>query len=754
MTFGTSAAARLGVGLWTLWAAGVLAYYFAYVPRALVSRDVALSFELRSAVAAALLVAAVTAVAVVRPRRVRPSVSRRTLTILLVVAGVACVPWWMLSSRISGALMPLAIPHLPFVGEAIARFTVGTIGALLVCLGALGTGTVILQSLRLRTACVVEHLVLSTASGFLAISFGALLLAGLGLYRPSALTLLVAAACFAGAAARRNLLGGASAQRCNAQGATAAAPWLALTVTALAFGGVAALAPEKEWDALWYHLNLPRLWLEAGRPIDLVEEYVSLYPSTWELVFGAGLVLGGAVGAKLLHFVCLPLLAGTAWVGARRYVGTASAAAAVAFVVTTPTMLWDSGTAYIDVALALHAAIGCYALARYADQGELAWGALAALHFGGAAATKHLGVIVTIVALTIYVLVMLRSGVRPGPAIRRALLIGVAAALVPLPWYVRSYTASGNPVFPDLFSVFGAQPPERWDAVTEGGLAAFKARFGYGRSFTDLIRLPWDVTVHGARFGGSLGPLFLVLIPAALFVRRRRAVVALAAGVIAYAAFWASPISSYQMRFLMPAVAPLALLAAAGLDAVSHAAGEWHDRGRQLVTAAVFAIAFLNLPPFIRLHERDRLGRAGYITHVLRQPPLAVVSGREAEATYLRRELPSFAAWQAINAELPEAARVLTFAGGDNFYARRRRVPYDSTMARPVLRAAREHVADAVAGLRRLGITHVLFDRDELARLDVYQLAIASPAIQQACLVVYEDRRVWVCRLDYSRFPE
>jgi hypothetical protein len=41
VTFGTSAAARLGVGLWTLWAAGVLAYYFAYVPRALVSRDVA-----------------------------------------------------------------------------------------------------------------------------------------------------------------------------------------------------------------------------------------------------------------------------------------------------------------------------------------------------------------------------------------------------------------------------------------------------------------------------------------------------------------------------------------------------------------------------------------------------------------------------------------------------------------------------------------------------------------------------------------
>jgi hypothetical protein len=417
-------------------------------------------------------------------------------------------------------------------------------------------------------------------------------------------------------------------------------------------------------------------------------------------------------------------------------------------------MLWESGTAYIDIALALHTAIACYALTRYAEQGELAWGALAALHLGGAAATKHLGVIASIVALTIYVLMTVRSGVRPGPAIRRALLIGVAAALVPLPWYLRSYVASGNPVFPDLFAVFGARPPERWDAVTEHGLAGFKARFGYGRSLADLIRLPWDVTVHGARFGGALGPLFLVLIPAALVLGRSRAALPLATGVIAYAAVWASSISSYQMRFLMPLVAPLALLAAAGLEAVSHAAGEWHSRGRQLVTAAVFAIAFLNLPPFIRLHERDREGWSEYLTHVLRQSPIAVVSGRESEVSYLRRELPSFAAWQAINAEAPENARVLTFAGGDNFYAQRRRVPHDSTMARPVVRVPRDNVGEAIAQLRALGITHVLFDRDELKRLDAYRLAIASPAIQQACVVVYEDRRVRVCRLDYSRVAE
>lgn len=744
-------AARLRIVLWMLWATAVLAYYFAYVPRALFSREITLAFDARWAAITVVLLgaAAVAFQGMEYGYRVRGC----RISTLLIAAGAVVVPWWLVSDRIGAALTTISVRHFPFLGEALARLIAGVVGASLVYFGAIGAGTLVLRVLGLRAVSAGEFVVFAAASGFLAISFGSFLLAGLAIYRPAAVAALIAAACVAGAAAKLDFVHAEPAQLRGRQDGGSTAMWLALAGIALGFGVVAALAPEKEWDALWYHLNLPRLWLEAGQPVDVVEEYVSLYPMTWELVFGAGLVLGGATAAKLLHFACLPLLAATVWLAARRYVGHASAAAAVAFVVTTPTLLWESATAYVDLALAFHVAVACYALARYAERDELAWGALAALQFGGAAATKHVGVIVTILALVVYVAMTVRSGRRFAAATQRALLIGVAAALVPLPWYVRSWIASGNPVFPELFSVFGAAPPERWDALTEHGLAGFKARFGYGRSFADLLRLPWDVTVHGARFGGCLGPLFLGLIPAACFVRPRRVVMLLAAAVIAYAAVWASPLSSYQMRFLVPVVAPMALLAAAGLAAAADAAGEWHHRGRQLVTAAVFAVAVVNLPPFIRLHERDREGWTGFLTHVLRQPPVGVVSGRESEASYLRRELPAFGAWQAINSELPGDARVLTFAGGDHFYARRRRVSYDSTIARAAVSVTAENASAAVAALRALGITHVLFDRRELERLHAETLAIGSSAIQQACTVFYEDRRVWVCRLDYSRLP-
>src|SRR5215203_5914181 len=235
-----------------------------------------------------------------------------------------------------------------------------------------------------------------------------------------------------------------------------------------------------------------------------------------------------------------------------------------------------------------------------------------------------------------------------------------------------------------------------------------------GRSPRALLALPWNVTVHGARFGGALGPLFLVLVPPLALQRWSVPVRCLACGVAAYVAMWASPISSFQLRFLMPVVAPLALMAAAGHVTLERWATP-SRLGRTVAAGAVIVLLALNLPPFIALHEADRAGWDGWLTHVLRAAPLPVVAGAESEERYLRREVASTGAWRAINARLRPDARVLTFSGGDNFYAARRRLAHDATVARPAVWSETDPAA-AVRALQRLGVTHVLFDRRELLR--------------------------------------
>jgi hypothetical protein len=672
----------------------------------------------------------------------------------MIAAGAATltVPWLYFWPWLEAASSAISVRGLPSLGEASARFIVAVVGASLTAGATLAIGALVLRALKCRFTSSSEHLAFAAVSGVPVISCASLVVAALGIYRPLSVALLIAAGCAAGIPAARR-----TGRRLAAVGALRAtrqsAPLGALIVVALGYGLVAALAPEKEYDALWYHLNLPRLWLAAGHPVDLLEEYVSLYPLTWELFFGAGMTLGGPVAAKLLHFACLPVLCVIVWHASRRYLPGASAAAAVALLVTSPTLLWESSTAYVDLALTLHVAAACYALARYAEESDRGWGAISALQFGAAAATKHLGAVATTVALGLYLTSAIGRKDARQQVFRRVVAIAFVAALIPSPWYVRSWLASGNPVFPEMYRVFGASPEARWDDATEHGLATFKARFGNGRSIRDLVALPWDVTVHGARFGGALGPLFLILVPALLTARRvPRAVPWLAAGVVVYVAIWASPLSSFQLRFLMPIVPPLALLGAASLETLSTGAAASIRQGGRIVTTAVFGLAIINLPPFTRFHEADRVGWNGWLTHVLREAPLPVVIGRESQRAYLRREVPSYEAWQWINAHLPAEARVLTTTGGDQLYAQRARVPFEATIARPAVWRDEDELDAAVTALRGLGITHVLFDRRELVLLREDRRVLASAAFQEACAPEYTDSRFVLCRVDYGRF--
>lgn len=746
-----AARGRLVFVAWIAWAVAVLAAYYVQISRAVVHGRAPGGEQLLAAcLPVGLALAAAVAIrvgAACRSRLPHLQAPASRLSVALALAGVAALPWFLVHPRLSAVLAGVSAPGLPWFGEAAARSLVAVAGATLVVAAAVGGGLWVLHFLKWRGSTRPEHLVFAAATGVGPIAAGSLLLASLGLYSPASAAVLVAALAIAGAFAPSP---GNPPPVLPAQESSFSPGWWGITAAALTYALVAALAPEKEYDALWYHLYLPRLWLEAGHPVDVVEEYVSLYPLTWELVFSAGLVLGGSVGAKLLHFLCLPALAAIVARAARDFFPGAPAGAAVALVVTTPTLMWEASTAYVDLALAMHAALGCYALARTEGRGG-PWAAVAAVQLGLAAATKHLGVCITVIALAMFGLAAVRAGRGVLPTLRTALLLALLAAAIPSPWYLRGWAASGNPVFPEMVGIFGASPPDRWDAHAERGLASFKARFGHGRSLRDLASLPWNVTVHGAAFGGALGPLFLILVPALLVSRRRGPAAAwLGAGTLAYVLLWASPISSFQMRFLMPVVPPLALLAAAGLGAARFAPGV-PGFARRAATAAAMSLAALNLPPFISLHEADRLGWQGWLTHVIRDSPAAVVAGRESEQAYLRREVPSFAAWRAID-RLPGNVRVLTFSGGDHFYSHRPRLAHDATRARPAVWGAdRAQAPQAVAALRRLGITHVLFDRRQMQDREALALALASFEVQQACERQFDDGRYWLCRLEYDR---
>ena len=643
---------------------------------------------------------------------------------------------------------------LPFAYEAALR-AASAIGTAAVILTALtGAGWLLDRWLTPASLAARERVVVRLGNGACAWSLFFLGLAAAGWYRPAVVRVALgaAAALTILSVIRRPPVDVREWRRQIRSGVLQGLPWSAITLAGVLVAFVTALAPETEYDALWYHLELPRRWLAAGRPIDDITEYISLYPLGWQLLYGGALAFDGAPAARLLHWSAFLASAVVASAIGTRALGARAPWLTAAIFVTAPTVLWEATAAYNDLATALHTGIGAGALWIATRTPSRSWMLLAVVQLGFACSTKHLALVPLGITLALHAAHRWRAAGAIA-AIGSASAVGAVVLVLASPWYIRSWVASGNPVFPEMFEVFGAEPPERWDRLTEDGLARFKSRFGGEQSVSGLLALPWDMTMHAARYGGTLGPLLLMLITCIPLVWRGSGAARwLIAGALLYLIVWASPVSSYQLRFLVPwwvFMAPvLARAAERGLEAATRTGRAPAVAMRALVLVALV----LNLPPFTPLHERDRAGWTGWLTHVVRRAPVEVIAGGISEDAYLRREVRTFGAWSYLNEHAPEDARVLTFFGGDHFYANRARLWSDTVVARPLTwGATSETPATLRSRLSALGITHVMAPPRPRQSGEHVALSLLQPEMigreldavyEDAWAVVYEVRQV------------
>ena len=105
--------------------------------------------------------------------------------------------------------------------------------------------------------------------------------------------------------------------------------------------------------------------------------------------------------------------------------------------------------------------------------------------------------------------------------------------------------------------------------------------------------------------------------------------------------------------------------------------------------------------------------------------------------------VPSYGAWTFINRSLPVDSRILTFSGGDHLYGARARLWSDAAAASALTWGAPAGTqSDVLRRARRLGISHVLFDKQQLDGGSLAGLAISSDKMRTCCLTpVWEDGR-------------
>ena len=221
---------------------------------------------------------------------------------------------------------------------------------------------------------------------------------------------------------------------------------LAGFVVFAAFNFIINLAPEVGFDALWYHLTLPKIYLMTHNvsyiPGGLL--YYSVMPRLGEMIYGFGLSLDatGYVSKMIHYFFGLSWFGGT-YLLARHFLSRRGALAAAVAGYGTYLTTWLSQTAYIDLIVAFYAVMALWGLFRYLKEKKILFLYLAAVFTGLVLSSKIYGLFLFAVILGVLIF---KSSWRIWC---RYLAISI---IIVLPFYLQAYLATGNPFYP-VFSV-------------------------------------------------------------------------------------------------------------------------------------------------------------------------------------------------------------------------------------------------------------------------------------------------------------
>ncbi|MBK8466032.1 MAG: glycosyltransferase family 39 protein [Chloracidobacterium sp.] len=428
-------------------------------------------------------------------------------------------------------------------------------------------------------------------------------------------------------------------------------------------GLIAALAPLTAKDSLLYHFAVPKAFIaqHSNAFIDgNIASYLSLgaemHP-VWAMLLG-GLFSPRAAeaAAGAIIFLFFPLLLLTIY-GWSREIGISRhwALLATALVTTVPTAYHVASSGYIDLSLALYVTLAAYGLTRWWKEQTWGWVILIGIFLGAALSVK-LTTVFVIAAFALIILLRARNPVAIAPGSDTAVVVspgkivmgGFAAlflaGVIASPWYMRTWVATGSPVFPFYMSIWPGKAAG-WDVERSNLFQGMNSQ--YGGVDTDKINYltaPVRLSVAAqpeqpANYDGVLGVAFLIGLPLliwALWKFDLAVEIKIMAGVagVMYL-FWL--FSSEQLRYLLPIAPLLAIAIAASAEKI----------GNGISKVAQYALVAASV-----------CGILTTLAWFCQKAPLRVVLGGETRDQYLARNLDYYSYYQWLNTETPPDAKV------------------------------------------------------------------------------------------------
>jgi hypothetical protein len=399
------------------------------------------------------------------------------------------------------------------------------------------------------------------------------------------------------------------------------------------------LTPDPGKDALIYHLAVPKLFLKHQGFYFISGNIFSNYPLFNEMLFLLALWLRGEVLAKGMHFIALLGILLGIWQFTRlRTNEQFFPFLSMLIFLSVPSVFMVSHLAYNDLFITYYSMAAVLAFIRWVEQRESPWLVLFGVFSGLAIASKYTALLLPLLGCLGVLWACWHHRANFGEISRRLFLYLFLVVLLGAPFYMKNWIMTGNPFYPFFYPIFGGRG---WDPDQARLYDYFVSNLGMGRSFSDYLLLPWNVSFRAKlgspAFDGLLGPIFFLTLPFLIGVRRIEFSIKI---IIIYCAFtflfWAS--SAQQIRYLIPIFPFLALFVGILLAYYNRR----YLRGLLglLILGSLIFNGFFIARYFLEIN------------------PLRVVVGLEDRDSFLSRRLPSYGMFKFINTHLPENSRI------------------------------------------------------------------------------------------------
>lgn len=213
---------------------------------------------------------------------------------------------------------------------------------------------------------------------------------------------------------------------------------------------VGALGPETAFDSLWYHLTIPKIFIEKGSTYFIEGNlfYYSLMPKLTEMLYLSSLILSNEILAKTIHFMFGILALCVVYKLARLYTNKFYSLVASLIFYSNLVVAWLSITAFADLTRAFYESLSLCSYLLFKTQNKERYLILSAAFLGFSIASK----VLSILSVPIFILLLfLNNKESLEIKIRNSFKFLLITFVVSSPFYLQSFYYTQNPVYP-LFS--------------------------------------------------------------------------------------------------------------------------------------------------------------------------------------------------------------------------------------------------------------------------------------------------------------